>query len=76
MKKYKRYDIIKELACSMTFRELEKIILADGWIYNSCAGSHYQYVHRTKKGKVTIPYHKSDLSKAVVNSVYKQAGLK
>ena len=60
----------------MTFKELEKIILADGWIYKSCSGSHYQYSHSVKKGKVTIPHHKGDLSKAVINSVYKQAGLK
>ena len=58
------------------FRELEKIILDDGWIYKSCTGSHYHYVHPNKKGKVTIPNHKGDISKLVVNSVYKQAGLK
>jgi len=60
----------------MTFRELEKIIIANGWKYKSCVGSHYQYTHPTKSGKVTIPYHKGDISKLVVNSVYKQAGLK
>ena len=60
----------------MTFKDLEKIILADGWQYKTCVGSHYQYTHTTKSGKVTIPYHKGDISKAVVNSVYKQAGLK
>lgn len=59
----------------MNFRELEKVILDDGWIYKSCRGSHYQYVHPTKFGKVTIPYHKGDLTKAVIHSVYKQAGL-
>jgi len=60
----------------MKFKEIEKIILDDGWIYKSCVGSHYHYIHSTKKGKVTIPYHKGDISKAVINSIYKQAGLK
>lgn len=60
----------------MTFRELEKIILADGWIYKNCVGSHCQYTHPNKSGKVTIPKHKGDIPKGVVNSIYKQAGLK
>ncbi len=60
----------------MKFRELERIIKADGWEYSDSDGSHYQYKHKTKKGKVTIPYHTGDITKGVVNSVLKQAGLK
>lgn len=60
----------------MKFRELEKLILADGWIYKGCVGSHHQYIHPLKSGKVTIPNHSGDISKAVVSSVFKQAGLK
>ena len=39
-------------------REMEKIILADGWVFKEQNGSHRQYVHPTKEGKVTIPFHK------------------
>ena len=60
----------------MTFRELEKLVLADGWKYKSCVGSHHQYVHPVKPGKVTIPNHSGDIAKAVVQSVLRQAGLK
>lgn len=60
----------------MKFKEIEKIILKDGWIYNDCKGSHMQYIHPTKKGKVTIPKHSGDLPKGTVNSILKQAGLK
>lgn len=35
-------------------REMEKIILADGWVFKEQNGSHRQYVHPTKEGKVTI----------------------
>ena len=38
-------------------REMEKIILDDGWIFKSQEGSHRHYVHPTKPGKVTIPFH-------------------
>lgn len=57
-------------------KEMEKIILADGWILKSQVGSHKQYCHPTKPGKVTIPFHCKDLPKATENSIMKQAGLK
>lgn len=38
-------------------REMEKLILADGWIFKSQEGSHRNYVHPIKSGKVTIPFH-------------------
>lgn len=45
-------------------REMEKLILADGWIFKSQEGSHKHYVHPTKPGKVTIPFHQGkDLTK-------------
>lgn len=56
--------------------EMEKEILADGWIFKSQTGSHKQYVHPTKPGKVTIPFHSKDLPKGTENSIRKQAGLK
>lgn len=60
----------------MTFREMEKIIKADGWYFYDAKGSHYQYKHPEKKGIVTIPHHKGDIPKGTANSIFKQAGLK
>ena len=60
----------------MNFREIEKIILADGWYLVDVKGSHYQYKHPTKKGKVTIPNHRGDIPPRVINSILKQASLK
>lgn len=57
-------------------KEMEKIILADGWVLKSQVGSHKQYVHPIKPGKVTIPFHGKDLPKGTENSILKQAGLK
>ena len=42
----------------MTPAEIEKIIKKDGWRLVAVEGSHHQYKHPTKKGKVTIPFHK------------------
>lgn len=60
----------------MTFRELEKVILQDGWVFKKAVGSHHQYTHPVKPGKVTIPKHSGDLAKPLVHSILRQAGLK
>ena len=58
-------------------REMEKLILADGWIFKSQQGSHRNYIHPVKPGKVTIPFHLvRDLTKKTENSIKRQAGLK
>ena len=51
-------------------REMEKIILADGWIFQAQVGSHRHYIHPSKSGKVTIPFHflynTSSLKQAII----------
>ena len=60
----------------MTYKELEKILKKDGLYYYDTVGSHMQYKHRIKPGKVTIPRHRGDIKKGTLNSVLKQAGIK
>ncbi len=59
----------------MKFREIEKILLKDGWKLKNVKGSHYQYIHPTKNGKVTIPRHTGDIDPRTVRSILEQAGL-
>ena len=60
----------------MKSREMEKLILADGWMFKNQEGSHKNYIHPAKPGKVTIPFHTKYLPKGTENSIKKQAGLK
>lgn len=60
----------------MRARETEKILLKDGWYFVKQVGSHRQYKHPAKPGKVTIPFHSGDLDKGTAESILKQAGLK
>ena len=60
----------------MNSAKLIKQIKHDGWYLIHIVGSHHQFKHPTKQGKVTIPHPKKDLPKATVNSILKQAGLK
>ena len=59
----------------ITAKQVEKIILADGWTAYNQNGSHRQYKHPIKKGRVTIPFHKGDLPIMTFKSIFKQAGL-
>ena len=59
----------------MKFREIENIILLNGWYQVKQKGSHHQYKHPTKHGKVTIPEHGGDLNPDTVKSIMEQAGL-
>jgi predicted RNA binding protein YcfA (HicA-like mRNA interferase family) len=56
---------------------LEKIIEDDGWVMVAQKGSHRQFKHPTKPGRVTIAGHaKDDLAPGTLNSILRQAGLK
>jgi predicted RNA binding protein YcfA (HicA-like mRNA interferase family) len=49
----------------------------DGWYVVATKGSHRQYKHPAKTGRVTIAGHPGhDVAPGTLNSVLKQAGLK
>ncbi len=61
----------------MKVREVIKLLEADGWYLVTTKGSHRQYKHPTKSGRVTIAGHSGDdLVPGTLNSVFKQAQLK
>ncbi len=58
-------------------REAIKLIEADGWRKVATRGSHRQFKHPVKTGRVTIAGRLSDdLAPGTYNSMLKQAGLK
>jgi predicted RNA binding protein YcfA (HicA-like mRNA interferase family) len=60
----------------MKIRDIIKIIQADGWIIVHQKGSHRQYKHPDKKGRITIAGHPGDdLAVGTLNSIFKQAGI-
>jgi predicted RNA binding protein YcfA (HicA-like mRNA interferase family) len=61
----------------MKVREVIKLIEAGGWYLVSTKGSHRQYKHASKPGRVTIAGKLShDLSPGTLNSILKQAQVK
>lgn len=53
-----------------------KIIEADGWYRVRQKGSHIQFKHPTKTGRVTIIHPVKDMKPGTINSIKHQAGLK
>ncbi len=62
----------------MTIREVIRILEADGWYVVAQRGSHRQYKHPVKPGRVTVAVHSlsDQLRPGTLNSIRKQAGLK
>lgn len=49
----------------------------ESWELVATKGSHRQFKHKTKLGRVTVPGKPSDdLAPGTLNSIYKQAGWK
>jgi len=60
----------------MKIREVIKLIEVDGWYLVTTKGSHRQYKHTAKRGRVTIAGHPNDdLAPGTLNSIFKQAKL-
>jgi len=58
----------------MKIRDVIKIIEDDGWLLVTTKGSHRQYKHSIKTGRVTIAGHLTDdLAPGSLNSIFKQA---
>ena len=58
-------------------REVVRMLEAHGWYLARMRGSHRQFKHASKPGRVTVPGKPSDdLAPGTLNSILKQAGLK
>lgn len=54
-----------------------RLLGADGWYHVATRGSHRQFKHRAKPGRVTVPGKlNDDLAPGTLNSILKQSGLK
>ncbi|MBW2291893.1 MAG: type II toxin-antitoxin system HicA family toxin [Deltaproteobacteria bacterium] len=60
----------------MGSKEIIRALKKDGWFEVGQKGSHVQFKHDTKPGRVTIPHPKRDMPKGTVRSIERQAGIK
>ena len=55
-------------------RKLIAMLKADGWELVKVRGSHHQFKHPQRTGRVTVPHPRKDIVVATVRSIYMQAG--
>jgi predicted RNA binding protein YcfA (HicA-like mRNA interferase family) len=61
----------------MKVSEVLQMLQDDGWYLVATKGSHRQFKHLTKPGRVTVAGKPSDdVAPGTLNSILKQAGLK
>lgn len=60
----------------MNSKAIIAALKADGWKPVAQKGSHVQFKHPTKPGRVTVPHPKKDIPVGTLRSIEKQASIK
>ena len=61
----------------MKVRDVLKSLKQDGWILRNQEGSHRQFIHPVKSGKVTVAGHEADeMPPKTLKSILRQADLR
>ncbi len=61
---------------SYSSREVIKLLQKDGWYEVNIVGSHHQYKHPSKKGRVTVKHPDKDIPRKTLDSIEKQSELR
>lgn len=65
-----------DIGVGMKVRDVIRLIENEGWFQVAQKGSHRQFRHPTKRGKVTVPGKMSDdIRVGTLRSILRQAGL-
>lgn len=60
----------------MRSRDVIAALLAAGWVEAAQKGSHKQFRHPARPGRVTVPHPERDLPIGTLKSIERQSGLK
>lgn len=56
-------------------RAVIKKLKTAGWVHVATRGSHHQFKHPTKPGRITVPHPKRDLPLGIVRAIERQSGV-
>lgn len=59
----------------MNCRAIIAALKREGWVRVAQKGSHVQFKHPTKPGRVTVPHPRKTIPKGTLKSIEKQAGI-
>ncbi len=60
----------------MDSRKIIRILKQNGWVEVARVGSHCQFRHPDKQGRVTVPHPKKDIPVGTLRSIERQSGIK
>ena len=60
----------------MNSREIIAVLAKAGWVEVGQKGSHLQFKHPEKPGRVTVPHPSRDIPIGTLRSIERQSGLK
>jgi len=60
----------------MSSREVIAILEANGWREVARKGSHVQFKHPTRPGRVTVPHPERDIPIGTLKSIERQSGMR
>jgi predicted RNA binding protein YcfA (HicA-like mRNA interferase family) len=60
----------------MDSREILRRLEADGWYRVGQRGSHVQFKHPVKPGRVTVPHPEKDIPAKTLRSIERQSGVR
>ena len=60
---------------SYSSREVIAMLKADGWFEVACEGSHHQFKHPIKPGRVTVKAPCKDICRETLKSISRQSGV-
>lgn len=56
-------------------RQVIRLLKKDGWFEVAVVGSHHQFKHPSKRGRVTVKHPVKDIPQKTLESIGRQAGL-
>lgn len=60
----------------LSSREIIDALKAAGWVLSDVSGSHHQFIHPERLGKVTVPHPRKIIPIGTIKSIERQSGLK
>ena len=61
---------------SYSSRDVIQALKADGWYLVNTVGSHHQFKHPQKPGRVTVKHLDKDIPRKTLDSIERQSGLR
>ena len=65
-----------KLSMERDSRKLIRLLEQDGWVHVATKGSHRQFKHPVRTGRITVPHPDRDMKRGTIASIYRQAGWK